>query len=50
MKPYDPREQPVTPGSVEAAKKAAQAEREASGLVTDDSGRLLKSGQQGDQR
>lgn len=43
MKPFDPREQSVTTDSVEAAKAAARAEREATGLPIDDSGRILLS-------
>lgn len=38
---FDPREQPVTTASIEAAKAAAQAERDASGLPIDASGRIL---------
>jgi hypothetical protein len=42
MKSYfDPREQPVTTKSIEAAKAAAQAERDASGLPIDAAGRIL---------
>jgi hypothetical protein len=39
--PQDPREQPVTSDSVERAKQAAKAEREASGIPIDNSGRVL---------